>query len=29
MATRIGAGPNGMAVKSIDLDAIDAYISAK
>lgn len=29
MATRIGAGPNGMTVRSTDIDTIDAYLAAK
>jgi hypothetical protein len=28
-ATRIGVGPNGMTVKSIDIETIDAYVAAK
>lgn len=29
MVTRIGAGPNGMTIRSDDASTIDAYLSAK
>lgn len=29
MVTRVGAGPNGMTIRSGDAEVIDAYLAAK